>query len=282
MALEMRTKIYRWMPMIGYHHILMIISAIAVIMLSILLAGCSSNSLSNIYLLSLEYTAKDSPLSTAAGQVSSGIAHAIHNVLQTGNGTTLEVRAGYMGICVTQSHTGRICSTNAQVLANLFQAQKHVKNGTSTEIVPDPLNLIMIANEFKEKIVFDGLIYIVIVLIFICFLMLSSFPGWTEEIDDSGSVREVKPFPSRPVSQTCLLGFLSSAAFCLISVLWQHINSSAAATMAETLTYGAVSAHVGGAAMALGWLSLGLIAAVSIGMLVMILSISLLRKLTEE
>ncbi|KAJ5822695.1 hypothetical protein N7447_005035 [Penicillium robsamsonii] len=210
------------------------------------------------------------------------IAHAIHNVFQTGNGTTLEVRAGYMGICVTQSHIGRICSTNAQVLANLFQAQKHVKNGTSTEIVPDPLNLIMIANEFKEKIVFDGLIYIVIALMFICILILSSFPGWNEEVDDSGSIRMVRPFPSMPLSQICLLGFLCSSAFCLISVLWQHINSSAAATMTETLTYGAVSAHVGGAAMALGWLSVGLIAVVSIGILVMILSISILRKLMED
>ncbi|KAJ5504914.1 hypothetical protein N7463_007788 [Penicillium fimorum] len=271
-----------WIPMISYHHILMIISAIAIIMLCILIAGCSSNNLSNIYLLSLEYTAKDPPLSTAPGQVSSGIAHAIHNVLQTSNGTTLEVRAGYMGICVTQSHTGRICSTNARVLGNLFQAQKHVKNGTSTEIVPDPLNLIMIANEFKEKIVFDGLIYVVIVFMFICFLLLSSFPGWTEEVDDSGSMREVKPFPSRSLSQICLLGFISSGAFCLISVLWQHINSSAAATMTETLTYGAVSAHVGGAAMALGWISVGLIGVVGMGLLVMILSIRLIRRLVDE
>lgn len=63
-----------------------------------------------------------------------------------------------MGICVTQSDTGRICSSNVKVLANLFQTQRSVNNGNkSTEIVPDPLNLIMIANEFKEKIVFNGL-----------------------------------------------------------------------------------------------------------------------------
>lgn len=114
--------------------------------------------LSNIYLLSLEYTATESSFSTTPVQVSSAIAHAIHNVSQTGNGTTLEVRAGYMGICVTQSDTGRICSSNVKVLANLFQTQRSVNNGnTSTELVPDPLNLIMIANEFKEKIVFNGL-----------------------------------------------------------------------------------------------------------------------------
>jgi hypothetical protein len=90
--------------------------------------------------------------------VSSIIAHAIHNVSQTGKGTTLEVRAGYMGICVTQSHTGRICSGNVQVLANLIQAQNPVNNGnTTTETTSDPLNLIMMANEFREKIVFNGL-----------------------------------------------------------------------------------------------------------------------------
>jgi hypothetical protein len=84
---------------------------------------------------------------------------AIHNLSQTGNGTTLEVRVGYMGLCVTQRDTGRICSSSARVLANLIKAEKaSISNGnTSTEITLDPLNLIMIANEFKEKIVFDGL-----------------------------------------------------------------------------------------------------------------------------
>jgi hypothetical protein len=33
--------------------------------------------------------------------------------------------------------------------------------------------------------------------------------------------------------------------FGLITILWQHVNSSATATMAEILTYGAVSGHVG-------------------------------------
>ncbi|KAJ6125565.1 hypothetical protein N7471_012882 [Penicillium samsonianum] len=239
--------------------------------------------LSNVYLLSLEYTAKDSPLSTAPGQVSSAIAYAVHNVSQAGNGKTFEVRAGYMGICVTQSHTGRICSNNADVLANLIQAQKYVKNGnTSTEIIPDPLNLIMIANEFKEKIVFDGLIYIVVALAFICILLLSTFPGWHEEVDDGGSMREVKPFPSRQVTMICLLDLIAGFGFGLISVLWQHINSSATVTMTEMLSYGAVSGHVGGTAMALGWISVGLISLVGLGILVMILSIELIRKLTEE
>ncbi|KUM64793.1 hypothetical protein ACN42_g2272 [Penicillium freii] len=262
----------------------MLLSAIAVTLLSILLAGCSSsNSLSNIYLLSLEYTATEPSFSTTPGQVSSAIAHAIHDVSQTGNGTTLEVRAGYMGICVTQSHTGRICSNNVKVLANLFQTQRSVNNGnTSTEIVPDPLNLIMIANEFKEKIVFNGLIYIVVALTFICILCLSTFPGWRDEVDDNGSVYELKPFPSQIALSICLLAVSASFGFGLISILWQHINSSATATMTEILTYGAVSGHVGAVAMALGWLSIGLLAIVCMALFIMKLTLTMIIQPDED
>jgi hypothetical protein len=124
--------------------------------------------------------------------------------------------------------------------------------------------------------------YIVVALIFICFVLLSTFPGWHEEVDENGSERDVKPFPSGPVLSTCFLAMGAGFGFGLISVLWQHINSSSTATMAETLTYGAVSGHVGGAAMALGWVSIGLSAAIFIGLLVMKLSISILTSLTED
>ncbi|KZN86496.1 hypothetical protein EN45_050250 [Penicillium chrysogenum] len=133
---------------------------------------------------------------------------------------------------------------NVQVLANLIQAQKPVNNGNaSTRFIPDPLNLIMMADEFKEKIVFNGLIYIVVALMFICFLLLSTFPGWHEEVGDDGDERQVKPFPSEAALLASLLAASASSGFGLITILWQHVNSSATATMAEILTYGAVSGH---------------------------------------
>ncbi|KAJ5854957.1 hypothetical protein N7534_007500 [Penicillium rubens] len=215
--------------------------------------------LSNVYLLSLEYTATESSLPTRPGQVSSTIAHAVHNVSQAGQGTTLEV------------------------LANLIQAQKPVNNGNaSTRFIPDPLNLIMMADEFKEKIVFNGLIYIVVALMFICFLLLSTFPGWHEEVGDDGDERQVKPFPSEAALLASLLAASASSGFGLITILWQHVNSSATATMAEILTYGAVSGHVGGVAMTLGWLSIGLIVLVCVGLWALKLSISLITSLTRE
>ena len=74
------------------------------------------------------------------------------------------------------------------------------------------------------------------------------------------------------------LGF----GFGLISVLWQHINSSSTASMAETLTYGAVSGHVGSAAMALGWVGVALLGLVTVGLLIMKLSIELIMRLTYD
>lgn len=52
--------------------------------------------------------------------------------------------------------------------------------------------------------------------------------------------------------------------------------------MVETLTYGAVSGRVGGGAMAFDWIVVGIIGLLGIMTLVMIMSISLIRKLTEE
>lgn len=109
-----------------------------------------------------------------------------------------------------------------------------------------------------------------------------TFPNWHEETNDDGSEIEVKPFPSRPVTQVALgasaLGFI----FALISVLWQHVNSSAAGTMAESLTYGAVEAHVGTGAMVLGWAAVALICIVALALLVLIMSFSFLSRLTDD
>lgn len=123
---------------------------------------------------------------------------------------------------------------------------------------------------------------IAVAVTFVCFLALATFPGWHEEVDEDGSEREVKPFPSRPVSQVALglsaLGFI----FALISILWQHINSSATGTLSESLTYGAIESHVGTAAMILGWAAVVCLGVVALALLIMIMSISLLRELTED
>lgn len=52
-----------------------------------------------------------------------------------------------------QSNAAQTCSSSASKLADIVKQT----TSSSNEATADPLNLIYIANEFKEKIVFDGL-----------------------------------------------------------------------------------------------------------------------------
>lgn len=123
---------------------------------------------------------------------------------------------------------------------------------------------------------------VAIILAFITFILLATFPGWHEEQDAAtGSDVDVKPFPSRPVSQVALALIFIASIFVLVSVLWQHTASVAASTIAQDLGNGSIKSGVGTAAMVLGWFGFVLLIIVTIGLLVMILSIIVLDKLTD-
>ena len=121
-----------------------------------------------------------------------------------------------------------------------------------------------------------------IALAFIAMCLLFTFPGWHEEQDDNGSDREVKPFPSRPVSQIALATSTLASLLALVSMIWQHTASVAAATTAQDLGYGTVRSEVGATSLALGWVGFALMVLTAIGLLVMILSIRFLDQLTDE
>lgn len=163
-----------------------------------------------------------------------------------------------------------MCNQNATALADILTVNE------------DPLNLVWVASTFKNAIVFPYLIIIALVLAFLTFLLLATFPGWHTSIGSDGSEHEVKPFPSRPVSQVALATIFIASVFILVSVMWQHTAAVAASTIAQDLGNGAVKSGVGTAAMVLGWFGFGLLVVVTLGLLVMILSIQLLDRLTEE
>lgn len=99
------------------------------------------------------------------------------------------------------------------------------------------------------------------------------------EEDEDGSDRDVKPFPSRPVSQVSLAIIFIASIFVLVSVLWQHTASVAASIVAQDLGNGSVLSGVGTTAMVLGWFGFALLIITTIGLLVMILSIRVLAEL---
>ena len=123
---------------------------------------------------------------------------------------------------------------------------------------------------------------VAIILAFVTFLLLATFPGWHEERDAAGSDIDIKPFPSRPVSQVALALIFVASIFVLVTVLWQHTASVAGAQVASDFGNGSVRSGVGTSAMVLGWFGFALFIIVTIGLLVMILSIALLSNLTED
>lgn len=110
--------------------------------LALLLAGCSSSSplIPNIFLISLYY--KSYPPSFDPSQVDPGVTTAIANIVGQAQ---LEVRVGYFGICINPDGGSFLCSNNASSLA------------TQVSVDQDPLNLIWVANTFKDNIVFPYL-----------------------------------------------------------------------------------------------------------------------------
>jgi hypothetical protein len=109
-------------------------------------------------------------------------------------------------------------------------------------------------------------------------LILATFPGWHEEDDSNGSLREVKPFPSRPLSRIALALLTLAALLVFVSVFWQHIASSGAVTMVQSLSYGALKGKLGVVAVVLGWCAVVLDAISAVGILIMILSINILAE----
>ncbi|KAL3426242.1 hypothetical protein PVAG01_03033 [Phlyctema vagabunda] len=263
MAQRFQVGWLRLIPFLGYHHVLMILIAIAIIVLSLLLAGCSSSSplIPDIFLLSLYYEQYTPHPSTV--QVDYNVHTAISNIV--GN-TNFAARVGYFGICISPDGGDWLCGNNATALAN------------EVSVDQDPLNLLWLASQFKDMVVFPYLIIVAIVFAFICLLLLATFPGWHEEEDAEGSEREVKPFPSRPVSQIALAIIFIASIFVLVSVLWQHTASVAASVVAQDLGNGSVKSGVGTTAMVLGWFGFAHLIVVTIGLLVMILSIRVLSE----
>ncbi|KAK5173090.1 uncharacterized protein LTR77_003212 [Saxophila tyrrhenica] len=259
--------IQRLIPFLGYHHVLMILIAIAIILLSLLLAGCSSSSplIPGIFIISFYYQMY-TPVYDPT-QVDPGVTAAIANLV---GDAQLEVRVGYFGVCVNPDGGSFLCSNNVTLLAEQISIDE------------DPLNLIWVAETFKDSVVFPYLLIVAIVLAFVVFLLLATFPGWHEERDArTGSDVDIKPFPSRPVSQAALALIFISSIFVLVSVLWQHTASVAAAQVAQDFGNGSVRSGVGTSAMVLGWFGFALLIIVTIGLLVMILSIHLLDRLTD-
>ncbi len=113
--------------------------------IALLLAGCSSSSplMPGIFLLSLYYQKYSPTPSTAQVDFDA------HNAIAVVAGdAVLAARVGYFGICINPDGGSWLCSNNATALAN------------EISLTQDPLNLIWLASQFKDMIVFPYLMYV--------------------------------------------------------------------------------------------------------------------------
>jgi uncharacterized membrane protein len=117
----------------------------------------------------------------------------------------------------------------------------------------------------------------------LAFVGLATFPGWVEEHDETtGSDIDVKPFPSRAVSQAIAFVLLMASLLILVSCLWQHVAAASVVTTVSSMSQQRIAGHVGAVAAVLVWLSLTLVVFTFLGILVMIISIYTLDLLTDE
>lgn len=221
--------------------------------------------MTNIYLLGLSYVN-----TTSADLSPPKKAH--FDLLNDLKGSArLEVRSGYFGVCVRQQGVFWLCSSDTEAL------------GQSIGPENDPLNLIGAASDFKDGVVFSGLIFMAIVLAFFSTLLLATFPGWHEERDErTGSDVDVRPFPSRRISQVALTAAFVAAVLQLTASLWQHVGAVGAAAMAEIANVGNVGTSIGTNAMVMTWIAVVFQFIVVIGLLIMIISIIVLDRLTDN
>lgn len=112
---------------------------------ALLLAGCSSSSplIPDIFLLSLYYSDYTPHPNTAQ------VSYASYSEIQSIAGDArLQARVGYFGICINPDGGSWLCSNNATALAQ------------EVSVDQDPLNLIWLASQFKDMVVFPYLVYV--------------------------------------------------------------------------------------------------------------------------
>ncbi|KAK4122889.1 hypothetical protein N657DRAFT_483905 [Parathielavia appendiculata] len=269
---RVRSGWLRWRSWIRFQHVAMLLLAASSILFSILLAGCTTEGLSDLYLLSLSYTGSAS--SAADNTITNpNVSSAVAGL--AGTGSALQVRVGYFGYCLIHGAI-KSCSSDADLLAASLRGMDW----------SDPLNMLFVAKSFRNDTIFSGLIFISIILGIFCFGLLSTFRRRTElQVGSDGESEherlEVRPFPSRRVSQSALILVLVASIFALVAALWQHLSSAATSTMAGTVMYGTVSGQVGAGAMALGWVGTALLIVVAVGLLLKILSMRVLELINQ-
>ena len=111
---------------------------------------------------------------------------------------------------------------------------------------------------------------------------LWSFEGWSTTVNEDGEDILTRPFPQRSKMHLIISMACAASGFGLISVLWLHVGAVAASATLNLVYKVSVKTGVGAVAMTLGWVSVCLQILVCAMAQVMIWSVEVLHRLTDE
>ncbi|VUC23736.1 unnamed protein product [Clonostachys rosea] len=254
-------------PILGYHHVLMIISAISIVSLGLILGGCSSpGTLQNFHLLSISYLPDIKPADTKSPlMLNDTLPDIMHQWTLDGFDEPMRaeaVQVGYWSICVKLQKGEWQC--------RLRQPAAHIA---------DPLGIIEAAFDFREHVTSSVLIILGVLFTSSSLVVLLMFPGWNTSDDGS---EDFKPYPSSQYATMLVLANGLAGALLYIGMAWQQIAIASAATMIEGLRYGSVDVQIGVTATVLGWLGVFLSFLCMLGGVLMGVSLHLLDELSQD
>ncbi|CAH0058827.1 unnamed protein product [Clonostachys solani] len=254
-------------PILGYHHVLMIISVISLVGLGLTLGGCSrTGTLQNFHLLSISYRSDIAPVdATSPLMLNDTLPDILHQWTLKGADEPMRaevVQVGYWSICVKLQQGDWQC--------RLRQPAAHVT---------DPLGVIEAAFDFQKHVTSSVLVILGVVFTLSNLVVLLLFPGWNTPDDGS---EDFRPYPSSKYATVLVVTNGLAGAMLYIGMAWQQIAIASAATIIEGLRYGSVEVQIGVTAAVLGWLGVFLSFLCMLGGVLMGVSLHLLDELSQD
>ncbi|KAK7215059.1 hypothetical protein V2G26_003062 [Clonostachys chloroleuca] len=254
-------------PILGFHHVLMIISAISLVGLGLTLGGCSrTGTLQNFHLLSISYRPDIAPINARSPlMLNDTLPDILHQWTLKGVDEPMRaeaVQVGYWSICVKLHQGDWQC--------RLRQPAAHIA---------DPLRIVEAAFDFQKHVTSSVLVILGVVFTLSNLVVLLLFPGWNTPDDGSD---EPKPYPSSQYATVLVLANGLAGAMLYIGMVWQQIAIASAGTIIEGLRYGSVEVQIGITAATLGWLGVFLSCLCMLGGILMGVSLHLVDELSQD
>lgn len=230
-------------------YILIFFLIISIILSSIAIGGCSDSGSQSIYLLQVKYDAYQLDQLSGDG-VTNEAAYATMN--SNANGTSLAVRIGYFGTCVSIDS-----SSSNSTLKEWFCDKNvtHITNRLTKPITQDPFNSIYIMNELRSNIMSP-----VIFIMGVCFTFLSMLVLLAANINQ----------PTLFFTATALTLF--SCFLVLVAMVWQQVSVNSTKSVLINLSNNAMLATAGAVPAGLGWTSVFLLFGISIGIVALVVN----------